>query len=64
MDYSARTLAEVRLALVSGVGPRLRQNLIAAFGSAAAALAARESELVRVDGIGAKLAEKISAGAE
>jgi DNA processing protein len=61
MDYSARTLAEVRLTLVSGVGPRLRQNLIAAFGSAAAALAARESELVRVDGIGAKLAEKISA---
>lgn len=61
MDYSARTLAEVRLALVSGVGPRLRQNLIAAFGSAEAALAARESELVRVDGIGAKLAEKIIA---
>jgi DNA processing protein len=51
----------VRLALVSGVGPRHRQDLLAQFGSPAAVLSASSSELQRVDGIGPKIAARIAA---
>ena len=51
----------VRLALVSGIGPRHRQDLLAKFGSAAAVLAASSSELQGVPGIGPKIAARISA---
>ena len=47
----------VRLALVSGVGPRHRQDLLARFGSPAAVLAASRDDLQQVPGIGPKLAE-------
>ncbi|MCA9241544.1 MAG: DNA-processing protein DprA [Planctomycetales bacterium] len=56
--------AEVRLAMVRGVGPRLRQNLAAAFGDAASVLAQPASQLQRVDGIGGKLADRIAAATE
>lgn len=51
----------VRLALVDGVGPRLRKNLLEHFGSAAAVLKAAPSELREVPGIGAKLTQRIAA---
>jgi DNA processing protein len=51
----------VRLALVSGVGPRHRQDLIARFGSAAAVLAASSADLQSVQGIGPKIAARIAA---
>ena len=52
-------LAEVRLSLVSGVGPKLRQALLERFGSAAAVLSAAPSDLRGVPGIGATIARKI-----
>lgn len=51
----------VRLALVSGVGPRHRQDLLVRFGSAAAVLAASSTELQSVNGIGPKIAARIAA---
>jgi DNA processing protein len=53
--------AAVRLALVSGVGPRLWQALIARFGTPQAVLAAPPSVLRDVPGIGPKLSQKIAA---
>jgi DNA processing protein len=53
--------AAVRLALVSGVGPRLWQALIARFGTPQAVLAAPPSALRDVPGIGPKLSQKIAA---
>jgi len=51
----------VRLALVSGVGPRHRQDLLARFGTPAAVLAANSAELESVGGIGPKIAARIRA---
>ena len=51
----------VRLALVSGVGPRHRQDLLERFGSPAAVLAASADQLQEVDGIGPKIAARIAA---
>jgi DNA processing protein len=51
----------VRLALVSGVGPRHRQDLIAQFRSPAGVLAASSSDLQSVNGIGPKIAARIVA---
>lgn len=58
--HDENLVAEVRLSMVSGVGPRLRFLLISAFGSAQQALRASTADLTRVQGIGAKLAEKIT----
>jgi DNA processing protein len=52
-------LAAVRLALVSGVGPIIRQALLERFQSAAAVLSASEQELREVKGVGTKLAAAI-----
>ena len=50
--------AEVLLSLVPGVGPRIRQKLLAHFGSAEAVLVAAVSDLREVPGIGpARLAK-------
>jgi len=54
----------LRLALIPGVGPRIRQALLECFGSAAEVLDAAESDLRRVQGIGPKLAKKIVAAEE
>ena len=47
------------LSLISGVGPKSRQSLLAHFGTPAAVLAAAPSELRSVPGIGPKLAGAI-----
>lgn len=52
---------ELRLALVPGVGPLIRQKLLAKFGSAERALAAGSGELQGVSGIGPTLAKRIVA---
>ena len=51
----------LRLALVSGVGPRTRRALLERFGSAEAVLEAAPSELRSVPGVGPKLTERIVA---
>lgn len=58
-QWSPELLADVRLSLVKDVGPRIQRNLLSAFGSSQAALAASSSELARVDGIGPKLIGRI-----
>ncbi len=50
----------VRLALVSGVGPRTWQQLMAAFGSPTRVLEAMPSELEAVDGIGPRVSQAIA----
>ena len=45
----------LRLTLIPGVGPRMRQALLERFGSARAVLAAAPSELRSVSGVGPKL---------
>ena len=57
---SATSVDALRLALVAGVGPRLRKALLERFGSPAAVLQAAPSELRSTPGIGAKLASKIA----
>src|SRR5262245_29628898 len=55
----------LRLCLVSGVGPRIRQALLDHFGSPAAVLAAAPSELRAVQGVGPQLTQRIrAAGSE
>ncbi len=51
----------LRLSLISGVGPRTRRALLDRFGSSEAALNAAPSQLRSVEGVGAKLVEKIVA---
>jgi len=58
---NADLIDAVRLALVSGVGPRHRQDLLARFGSPVAVLAASRDELQQVQGIGPKIAARIVA---
>lgn len=53
--------AEVLLSLVPGVGPRIRKTLLAHFGSAQAVLAAAQSDLRQVPGIGTKISRAIAA---
>ncbi|MEX0939299.1 MAG: DNA-processing protein DprA [Pirellulales bacterium] len=68
-DQTAQTLspddaqlaAVLRLALVPGVGPRLRQNLLESFGTCQSILEASTEQLRRTPGIGAKLADRIAA---
>ncbi len=59
--HAAELLDSVRLALISGVGPRHRQDLLARFGSPAAVLAADTHQLQSVNGIGPKIAARIAA---
>jgi len=56
--------AALRLTLVPGVGPRIRQALVDHFGDAAAVLAAPQSELRLVPGVGMKLAKTIASAAD
>jgi DNA processing protein len=58
---SDEVLAALRLNLVPGVGPRMRQELLARFGSARAVLAAAPSRLREVPGVGHKLCSAIVA---
>lgn len=52
-------ISQMRLSMVSGVGPKLRQALLKRFGTAAAVLTAAPSDLRDVPGIGATIARKI-----
>ena len=52
-------LAALQLAMAPGIGPRLRQTLLAAFGSPAAILAAAPSDLARVPGVGPRLLQSL-----
>ena len=54
-------IGRLRLALVPGVGPRLRLALLEAFGSPAAVFSARPEELRQVQGIGRELSDAIVA---
>lgn len=59
-----KLLSEVRLAMVRGVGPRLRQNLAAAIGDAEAILTSPAGRLAAVEGVGSTLAARIAAASE
>lgn len=50
---------ELLLALIPGVGPRIRQSLLECFESPSAVLAAPPSQLQQVPGVGAKLMKAI-----
>jgi DNA processing protein len=52
---------ELRLCLVPGVGPRLRQLLLARFGGARQVMEAAPSELIEVPGIGSKISRALVA---
>ncbi|QDT36346.1 DNA-processing protein DprA [Stratiformator vulcanicus] len=57
-------IAALRLTLTPGVGPRIRQTLIDAFGAVDRIFAAQRSELLELPGIGPKLADAITAAAQ
>jgi len=59
--FADELIDNVRLSLVSGVGPLLRKALMERFGTAGAVLVASKDELQRVDGIGPKTAAGIVA---
>ena len=52
-------LADVRLAMARGIGPRTHAQLIETFGSSAAALEASDSQLLKVHGFGPKLLQQV-----
>jgi DNA processing protein len=58
-DETSELLDALRLNLVPGIGPRLQQALLEAFGSPAGILAASVQELQQVEGIGPKLSDAI-----
>lgn len=59
-EQSDQLSDSLRLSLVPGIGPRLRQLLLERFGSASAIFAASPAELRSVPGIGGKLAAAVS----
>ena len=59
--FAAELVDNVRLSLVSGVGPLLRKALLERFGTSAAVLATAKDDLQHVDGIGPKIAARIVA---
>ena len=62
-DIEPAILDFVRLNMVSGVGPRIMQRLLAQFGTAGRVLSATGSELLNVEGVGAKLSAEITKAA-
>jgi DNA processing protein len=56
--------SNLRLTMVSGVGPRIRRLLLDRFGSAAAVFEAAPSELREIHGVGPKLCRAISRARE
>lgn len=59
-----RRFDALALAMVLGVGPRLRRRLLEVFGSATGVLDASRSELMAVEGIGRELAAELQAARE
>src|SRR2546423_1124592 len=62
--FADELVDNLRLSLVSGVGPLLRKALLERFGTSAAVLVADKDELQGVDGIGPKIASRIVAARE
>jgi DNA processing protein len=60
-DTDPDLLASLRLALVDGVGPRIRQALLERFAAPQAVFEAPQSALLEVDGVGPKIAAAIVA---
>jgi DNA processing protein len=60
-EASPALLAEVRLSLTSGVGPRTRKLLVDRFGDAESIFTAAPSDLRSVSGVGPKIANAIVA---
>ena len=63
-EHDEQFVDTLRLALVPGVGPRLRQVLLERFETPSRVLAAAPSDLRSVSGIGPKLANKIAESAD
>jgi DNA processing protein len=59
--FNAELVDNLRLSLVSGVGPLLRKALLERFRTSAAVLSASRDELQSVDGIGPKIAARLVA---
>ena len=59
MPEDSTLIDALTLHLVPGIGPRTMEVLLAAFGSPAGVLARREEDLLRVEGVGPKLARAI-----
>ena len=59
-NNSDATRDALALTLVTGVGPRLQANLLAAFQTPTQVLNAPTEQLLQVDGIGLKVAERIT----
>ena len=60
-DWPSQLLADIRLSFARDIGPRMHANLLSAFGDSEAVLSATRDQLVRVDGIGPKLAANVLA---
>ena len=54
-DGADGLVTRLRLAMIDGVGPRIRRRLLDRFGSPEAVLQAAQSELREVSGVGPKL---------
>lgn len=63
-SFHADRVHALRLALVPGVGPKLRRALLERFGSAEAVLRASPSALREVSGVGPKLCARLASAAE
>ncbi len=59
-DDETPLLDLIQLSMVAGVGPHLSHALLEHFGSASRALDASRRELLNVDGVGPKLADKLA----
>ena len=59
MSDESQLLDALRLGLVPGIGPRLEQSLLDAFGTPAGILSASSQELEQVDGIGRSCPQRL-----
>ncbi len=60
-EIDPHLLAALRLSLVDGVGPRIRQSLLARFGTSQNVFDAPSAELMEIDGVGPKIAAAVVA---
>lgn len=60
-EADPQLLAALRLSLVDGVGPRIRQSLLTRFGTPQKVFDASSTELLEVDGVGPKIAAAVVA---
>jgi len=60
-EVDPQLLAALRLSLVDGVGPRIRQALLTRFGTPQNVFDAPSAELMEIDGVGPKIAASVVA---